>query len=337
MKISAVIPVLDEEESLRQLYDEFIAAVSAADYSYEIIFLDDGSTDGSWDVIQQLSAGDEMVRGIRFRRNFGKAAALHAGFQVAQGDLVFTLDADLQDDPAEIPRFIEKLEADGIDVVSGWKRVRHDPWHKVLPSRVFNWLVSRLTGVKLHDHNCGFKCYRREVVSELRLYGELHRFVPVLAASQGWRVGEIEVNHRARQFGRSKYGVRRIAKGFLDLLTVYVLTGFRQRPHHLLGAVGLASLAMGIAWLGFLTVWRILSHQLDGMEEMHLHEKASFFYSILLVLFGGQLMSMGILAEMVTANTSRPEDSYSIMEETCIAASEKGAEGEESDGDAGEE
>jgi dolichol-phosphate mannosyltransferase len=187
----------------------------------------------------------------------------------------------------------------------------------VLPSRVFNWLVSRLTGVKLHDHNCGFKCYRRDVVQELRLYGELHRFIPVLAASRGWLIGEIEVNHRPRQYGKSKYGVGRIAKGFLDLITVYLLTGFRQRPHHLLGMFGLLSFGIGMAGLVFLTGWRILSWQFDWAgDPIHLTEKASFFYAILLVLFGGQLISMGILAEMLTANTSRPEDAYSIMEAT---------------------
>jgi dolichol-phosphate mannosyltransferase len=316
MKLTAVIPVLDEQESLQELYEELTAVMAPGGTLYEIIFVDDGSSDGSWDVISAITAGDDRVRGIRFRRNFGKAAALHAGFRAARGDIVFTLDADLQDDPAEIPRFVEKIESGDVDVVSGWKRVRHDPWHKVLPSRVFNWLVSRLTGVKLHDHNCGFKCYRRDVVQELRLYGELHRFIPVLAASRGWLIGEIEVNHRPRQYGRSKYGVGRIAKGFLDLITVYVLTGFRQRPHHLLGILGLLCFGIGMAGLMFLTVWRILSHQVDWLDEISLTKKASFFYAILLVLFGGQLISMGILAEMLTANTSRPEDGYSIMEDT---------------------
>jgi dolichol-phosphate mannosyltransferase len=317
MKLTAVIPVLDEQESLQGLYEELTAVMSPGGTSYEIIFVDDGSSDESWDVISEITAGDDRVRGIRFRRNFGKAAALHAGFRVARGDIVFTLDADLQDDPAEIPRFIEKIESGHVDVVSGWKRIRHDPWHKVLPSRVFNWLVSRLTGVKLHDHNCGFKCYRRDVVQELRLYGELHRFIPVLAASRGWLIGEIEVNHRPRQYGKSKYGVGRIAKGFLDLITVYLLTGFRQRPQHLLGMLGLLCFGVGMAALVFLTGWRILSHQVDWVGlPISLTEKASFFYAILLVLFGGQLISMGILAEMLTANTSRPEDAYSIMEDT---------------------
>ena len=263
MDLTVVIPVLDEQDSLQELYEEITTVISGKGLSYEIIFIDDGSADASWNVIDSIAADDKRVRGIRFRRNFGKAAALHAGFRSSGGDIVFTLDADLQDDPAEIPRFLEKLEGGDVDVVSGWKRVRHDPWHKVLPSRVFNWLVSRLTRVKLHDHNCGFKCYRRGVVKELRLYGELHRFIPVLAASRGWLIGEIEVNHRPRLHGTSKYGVGRIAKGFLDLITVYLLTGFRQRPHHLLGTLGLLLFSAGMAGLIFLTGWRLLSWQVE--------------------------------------------------------------------------
>ncbi len=189
------------------------------------------------------------MRGIRFRRNFGKAAALNAGFRAARGETIITLDADLQDDPHEIPKFLAKID-EGCDVVSGWKQVRHDPWHKVLPSRVFNWLVSHMTGVRLHDHNCGMKSYRREVFDEVRLYGELHRFVPVLADARGFRIGEVVINHRPRKFGKSKYGVSRIAKGFFDLLTVKFLTGFGQRPQHLLGMVGLLFFFLGFLGLG---------------------------------------------------------------------------------------
>ena len=196
--LSIVIPVFNEAESLEALHRELGEVAAAQGYELEIIFVDDGSRDGSWEVIRRLAAADPRVRGIRFRRNFGKAAALSAGFAEARGELVMTLDADLQDDPHEIPRFLAEMEKD-LDVVSGWKKVRHDPWHKVLPSRVFNWLVSWLTGVRLHDHNCGMKCYRREVLDEVRLYGELHRFVPVLAAGRGFRVGEMVIHHRPRQ------------------------------------------------------------------------------------------------------------------------------------------
>ncbi len=228
--ISVVIPVRDEAESLAELHGELSAVFAGmARGPVEFIFIDDGSRDCSWSVILALSESDPRVSAIRFRRNFGKAAALTAAFQSARGSLVFTLDGDLQDDPAEIPRFLDRLD-EGYDVVSGWKRTRHDPWHKVYPSRVFNWLVSRLTGCRLHDHNCGFKLYRREVLREIGLYGELHRFVPVLAHARGFRVSEVEVRHRRRRHGASKYGFSRFMKGFLDLLTVRFLTRFRERP-----------------------------------------------------------------------------------------------------------
>ena len=223
--LSTVVPVYNEAESLEALYRELDEVARAEGYQLDLIFVDDGSTDGSWNIIARLAETDPRVRGFRFRRNFGKAAALSAGFNAARGELVMTLDADLQDDPHEIPRFLA-MTGQKLDVVSGWKQVRHDPWHKVWPSRVFNWMVSQLTGVHLHDHNCGMKCYRREIFREVRLYGELHRFVPVLAHARGFRVGEIAIKHRPRKFGHSKYGVRRFIKGFLDLLTVKFL------PHH---------------------------------------------------------------------------------------------------------
>ncbi len=270
----------------------------------------------SWDVVARLAETDSRVSGIRFRRNFGKAAALSAGFEQARGELLMTLDADLQDDPREIPRFLAEMEKN-LDVVSGWKKVRHDPWHKVLPSRVFNWMVSRLTGVRLHDHNCGMKCYRREVFQEVRLYGELHRFVPVLAVARGFRVGEIVINHRPRRFGRSKYGASRIIKGFLDLLTVKFLTGFGQRPQHLLGTVGLASFALGALGMVIMAVWWIVS-RIDamGLTPIHLHERPIVLYSVGLLLLGGQLMSVGFLAELFIAYQASGRRGYSIRERT---------------------
>jgi len=315
--LSAVIPVYNEEESLEILLGELDVVASENNYELDIVFVDDGSTDNSWQVIERLSAADSRVRGIRFRRNFGKAAALDAGFAVARGELVMTLDADLQDDPAEIPRFLAEMDKN-LDVVSGWKKLRHDPWHKVGPSRVFNGMVSWLTDVKLHDHNCGFKCYRREIFDEVRLYGELHRFVPVLADARGWRVGEIVVNHRARQFGSSKYGVRRIIKGFLDLLTVKFLTGFGKRPQHVLGSTGLFCFSGGLFVLTVLTLWRIISWQNEDIPNLHLHESALFYYAILALLFGAQLTSIGLLAEMITANSSNDTKSYSISQRTDV-------------------
>ncbi len=244
MTLSIVIPVLDESESLRQLHSQISAVAEQAELDIELIFIDDGSTDDSWKLIEELSHSDSRVQGIRFRRNFGKAAALSAGLEAAHGDVIMSMDADLQDDPAEIPRFLEKL-SEGYDVVNGWKQRRLDPWHKVYPSKVFNYLVSKLTGLNLHDHNCGVKCFRSEVADEIELYGELHRFVPVLAHAQGFRVTELPVHHRPREFGHSKYGVRRFLRGFLDLLTVKFLTGFGHRPQHMLGALGLLFFGLG--------------------------------------------------------------------------------------------
>jgi dolichol-phosphate mannosyltransferase len=310
--LSIVVPVFNEAESLRQLHKELSDVAEKNDYELDIVFVNDGSTDDSWAVIQELSESDRRVRGICFRRNFGKAAALSAGFEAVRGDLVMTLDADLQDDPKEIPRFLEAMEK--VDVVSGWKQTRHDPWHKVFPSRIFNWLVSRLTGVELHDHNCGFKCYRREIFYELRLYGELHRFVPVLAAARGWRVGEIVVEHRARQHGRSKYGLLRIPKGFLDLLTVKFLTGFGQRPQHLIGTIGLCFFSVGAIGITILTAMWIITRMIDGIEPLHLTQRAIFFYCLGAGLLGAQLVSIGFIAELITSTQGRNADTYSVAE-----------------------
>lgn len=310
--ISFVIPVYNEDESLGLLHSEIVRNAEAIAEPFEILFIDDGCTDRSWSVIRDLSTADSRVRAIRFRRNFGKAAALSAGFAAAKGEIVFTLDADLQDDPAEIPKFLSAM-ASGKDCVSGWKQVRHDPWHKTLPSRVFNGLVSWLTGVRLHDHNCGFKCYRREIFREVRLYGELHRFIPVLAAARGFRIGEVVVQHRARRFGHSKYGVRRFVKGFLDLLTVKFLTGFGQRPQHLLGSIGLISFTLGnlgLLWLLFTWFWRLWEPE----RFLPIHERALTIYALAALLLGAQFMSIGFLAEMITAYTRQDEESYSIVE-----------------------
>lgn len=312
--LSIVIPALDEAPSLVELYRQLDEVGSANGYDLQIIFIDDGSTDGTWDVIEKLARDDPRVLGIRFRRNFGKAAALSAGFDAAVGQWIVTMDADLQDDPAEIPHLMAKIH-EGYDVVSGWKLVRHDPWHKVWPSKLFNFLVSGLTGVHLHDHNCGLKLFRREVINEVRLYGELHRFVPVLAASRGFRVGEVVVKHRPRSTGYSKYGVSRIPKGLLDLLTVCFITRFDQRPQHWLGMGALASLALGVFGMGYLAVVWCVS-RLPGNVPVHLHETAALYYSLVLLLIGVQLLALGFVAELVSALLSRETDAYSVAEHT---------------------
>jgi CheY-like chemotaxis protein len=244
--LSFVIPLKDEAPTLGELFTKIAEHASAQTSFWEVIFVDDGSSDNSWEVIQELAVENpDRIKAIRFRRNLGKAEALAAGWQECIGDFVFTMDADLQDDPAEIPNFLQKME-EGWDIVSGWKRRRHDPWHKVLPSRVFNLMLSRVNKVKLHDHNCGFKCYRREVVQSIPMYGEMHRMVPSLAAIHGYRTTEIPVQHHPRVHGHSKYDFRRYLRGFLDMWTVNYLQNFRRRPLHFLGSVALAMCVAGI-------------------------------------------------------------------------------------------
>jgi len=315
--ISVVIPTLNESESLEQLHRELDAVAKKNDYDLQILFVDDGSTDGTWKVIEQLAAQDRRVLGIRFRRNFGKAAALSAGFDASEGEIIITMDADLQDDPGEFPLLLAKLEQ-GFDVVSGWKQRRYDPWHKIWPSRVFNALVGKLTGVKLHDHNCGLKCYRRDVIHEVRLYGELHRFVPVLAASRGFNVGEVVIEHRPREHGHSKYGWSRLPKGFLDLLTVQFITRFGQRPQHWLGSAGMMALSVGLLGMSYLAVVWCLS-RLPGHVAVHLHETAALYYSLVALLIGSQLLAIGFVAEMIASFVSRDSDHFSVKEHTSPA------------------
>ena len=314
IKISVVVPLMNEVESLATLHVELSRAFETLEPA-EFLFVDDGSQDGSWAVVQQLATVDPRVRGIRFRRNFGKAAALTAGFLAARGSTIFTLDGDLQDNPAEIPRFLAKLD-EGFEVVSGWKRTRHDPWHKVGPSRVFNRLVSSLTGCRLHDHNCGFKAYRKAVLDEVSIYGELHRFIPVLAHARGFKVAEIEVNHRPRKFGQSKYGFARFVKGLLDLLTVHFLSRFGQRPLHVLGALGLTMLGLGGLGLTYLAVLWMIGYRPIG-------DRPLLIYSSTLLGVGTQLVCLGVIAEMVTAYSIRADDTFSVAETIDSEAFEK--------------
>jgi len=307
--ISVVIPLLNEQETLFELVRRIDAASDGE--PCEIVFIDDGSTDGSWQAIEKLAQARGSVRALRFRRNFGKAAALAAGFAEATGQIIITMDADLQDDPKEIPRMLAKL-GEGYDVVSGWKQHRFDPWHKRWPSLVFNAILRYFSKIPLHDFNCGFKAYRREVLEEIDLYGEMHRFVPVLAAARGFKVAEITVEHHPREFGSSKYGWSRIPKGFLDLATVVFLTRFRYRPQHLLGGLGGALFFVGSLMLGlliFIWVWT----RLAGYENpLHLHERASFFVSILLIVVGIQAFATGLIAELLVANAQPARRVYSI-------------------------
>jgi glycosyltransferase involved in cell wall biosynthesis len=323
--LSVIIPVLNEAQSLPQLVRELDEVAEQHGYELQTIVVDDGSSDGTWPVICQLAAGDARILGIRLRRNFGKAAALSAGFHAADGERIVTMDGDLQDNPAEIAALLAKLD-EGFDVVSGWKRERHDPWHKVLPSRIFNRLVSWLMGVRLHDHNCGLKAYRREVMHEIRLYGELHRFVPVLAAAKGFRIGEVAVSHRPRKYGKSKYGVSRLTKGLLDLLTVKFLVGYGERPQHMLGTVGLFAFMLGGLGMVWLALMWWLSRTMEGWTPLHLHQTASLYYCLGLFIIGAQFLSIGLLGELVAAHWARDTDTYSIAEHTAPSNVPRAAE-----------
>jgi dolichol-phosphate mannosyltransferase len=291
--ISVVVPVHDEERSIALLYDELRSALQPLDTPWEAIFVDDGSTDGTFAALTRLHDGETNVRVVRLRRNFGKAAALVAGFDQAAGDTVVTIDGDLQDDPSEIPRLLAKLD-EGFDLVTGWKTQRRDPLSRRVLSRIFNRVTSAFSGVRLHDMNCGLKAYRAEVVHGLRLYGELHRFIPVLAHYRGFRIAELPVNHRPREHGRSRYGVERYLRGFLDLLTVSFIGRYRHRPLHLFGGLGLVLGFFGTAILVYLTVLKALGHAIGGRPLLML--------GVLLVVIGLQFFSLGLISEMITSH-----------------------------------
>jgi glycosyltransferase involved in cell wall biosynthesis len=291
--VSVVVPVHDEERSVALLYDELRSAMEPLDVEWETIFVDDGSTDGTFAALTRLHNANENIRVIRLRRHFGKAAALGAGFDQARGDTVVTMDGDLQDDPAEIPRLLAKLD-EGFDLVSGWKTRRRDPLSRRVLSRVFNSVTSRFSGVRLHDMNCGLKAYRAEVVHGLRLYGELHRFIPVLAHYRGFRIAELPVNHRQREHGRSRYGIERYLRGFLDLLTVSFIGRYRHRPLHLFGGLGLTLMTIGLGILVYLTVDKALGHAIGGRPLLTL--------GVLLVVVGLQFFSLGLISEMITSH-----------------------------------
>ena len=291
--ISVVIPVHDEERSVALLYDELVAAFSGDGHAWEAVFVDDGSVDGTFEALARLHDANDNVRVVRLRRNFGKAAALDAGFAEAAGDVIVTIDGDLQDDPAEIPRLLAKLD-EGYDLVSGWKTKRRDPLSRRIPSKIFNGVAGKVSGVRLHDMNCGLKAYRSNVVQGMQLYGELHRYTPVLAHYHGYRVTELPVNHRPREHGRSNYGVERYVRGFLDLLTVTFMGRYRHRPLHLFGGLGLIAGVLGFAILAYLTFVKLAGHAIGQRPLLTL--------GVLLIVVGIQLLSLGLLSELITSH-----------------------------------
>jgi glycosyltransferase involved in cell wall biosynthesis len=305
---SIVIPFLNEEESIQELYRWIKKVVSEHNISYEILFIDDGSTDKGWTVVKHLQSQDEYVSGIKFRRNYGKSAALHVGFEHAKGDVVITMDADLQDSPEEIPELIRMIKDEKYDIVSGWKKKRYDPITKTIPTKIYNTVTGCLTGIKLHDMNCGLKAYRNEVVKSIEVYGEMHRYIPVIAKWAGFnKIGEKVVQHQARKYGRTKFGVSRFLYGFLDLFSIMFIGKFGKRPMHFFGTLGVTIGFLGTVILIYMTLLKVYYKQ-SGIAERPL-----FFFGILLVIVGLQLFITGFLAELVTRNAT-DRNKYKIAE-----------------------
>lgn len=297
--LSIVIPLLNEAESLPELYQQVLTALELTGKSFEILFIDDGSRDGSFEIIRRMREGDKRIRAIQLRRNYGKSAALAVAFEAVRGEVVVTMDSDLQDDPGEVPAMIDQLE-EGYDLVSGWKQKRQDPITKTLPSKLFNWVTARVSGLRLHDFNCGLKVYRREVVEAIPVYGDLHRYLPVLAHWSGFRVTERPVQHHPRKYGTSKFGVGRFTHGLLDLLTVYFVSNYNRRPLHLFGSFGLLSFGIGFGFAMYLA-WLWLNGIGIGTRPL-------LQLSVLLMVLGIQLTSIGLIAEMIAHSARRTED-----------------------------
>lgn len=304
--VSVLVPVLNEAESVAELVDRLRKVFEGLGRSFEIVFVDDGSVDETVEKIREENAADGRVKMVRLRRNFGKAAAITAGVEASRGRLIVTIDGDLQDVPEEIPRFIDKLESEDLDLVSGWKKNRQDPLSKRLPSKLFNAVTGWLAQVELHDFNCGFKLYRREVLEQVSVYGELHRYIPVLASRQGFKIGEIKVAHERRRHGVSKYGWDRFYKGLLDLITVLFITKYTRRPLHLFGGIGLAAIAGGFLIDAYLAVLWFFGQPLSNRPLL--------FLGILLMVLGFQVLTTGLLGEMITFKNFRRGDSYSVKE-----------------------
>jgi glycosyltransferase involved in cell wall biosynthesis len=314
-ELSIVIPVFNEEESIPELLEWIFRVLDNHAISAEILLIDDGSRDGSWDVIKQFSKKDARVKGIRFNRNYGKSAALQTGFDEAVGDVVVTMDADMQDSPDEIPEMMSMLKNLDLQVVSGWKKKRHDPLSKTIPSKLFNWVTRKVSGIGLHDFNCGLKAYRKEVVKNIHVYGEMHRYIPLIAKWNGYnKIGEKPVEHRARKYGHTKYGMKRFVTGFLDLLSVTFVSRFRKNPMHFFGVFGSLSFIAGF----FITLWIIgekLYRQYHHMERRDVVEQPLFFLALVALIVGMQLFLAGFLAEMMIQMNQRKGD-YLISERT---------------------
>jgi glycosyltransferase involved in cell wall biosynthesis len=306
--VSVVIPLLNEAESLPELYAWNLRVFEAHQLSYELVFMDDGSTDGSWEVIRALAAKDPAVKAIRFRRNHGKSAALNEGFKVATGQVVITMDADLQDSPEEIPDLVRMIREEGYDLISGWKKKRYDPLSKTLPTKLFNWATRRMSGIQLHDFNCGLKAYKLEVVKSVEVYGELHRYIPVLAKSAGYKkIGEKVVQHRARKYGSSKFGWERFVNGFLDLVTLAFVSKFSKRPMHFFGLLGSLMFLLGMASAAFIGVSKLIDLK-QGVKTILVTDNPWFYIALTSMILGSLLFVTGFLAELVVRTSTNKSD-----------------------------
>lgn len=311
MNLSIVIPLLNEEESLNELHQWIAEVMRSNGFLYEILFIDDGSTDGSWKVIEELSEKDNNVKGIRFLKNFGKSQALHAGFAMAQGDVVVTMDADLQDNPEEIPGLYNMITREGYDLVSGWKKKRYDPLlGKNLPSKLFNYAARKTSKVKLHDFNCGLKAYKSEVIKTIEVTGEMHRYIPVLAKSAGFeRIGEKIVQHQARKYGKTKFGMERFVRGFLDLITISFLSRFGKRPMHLFGTWGALMLFVGFCFAVYLGIDKLFINPTGRL----ITERPQFYIALTAMILGSQFFIAGFLGELIL-RSKKEQQNYSIKE-----------------------
>ncbi len=316
MDLSIVIPLYNEEESLPELCSWIKQVNDANGFSYEIILVDDGSRDNSWEIVKKLSEENKNIRGISFQRNYGKAAALHVGFQEAKGDIVFTMDADLQDNPEEIPEMVRMIREDGYDLVSGWKKVRHDPvLSKNLPSKLYNYTTRRMTKIKLHDMNCGLKAYKKQVIKSIEVYGDMHRFIPVLAKWAGFKkIGEKVVKHQERKYGTTKFGIERFIRGPLDLISVMFISKFGKRPMHFFGVLGILMFLIGFLaalWVGIVKIYA-LKH---GVRMALVTDNPYFYIALTSMIIGTQLFMAGFIADIVSRN-SQDRNNYQIAEKT---------------------
>lgn len=315
MNLSIVIPLLNEDESLQELHDWIVSVMNANHFSYEVIFIDDGSTDESWNTIEKLASQNSNIKGIRFLRNFGKSQALHAGFAKAQGDVVITMDADLQDNPEEIPQLYQMIIDQKFDLVSGWKKKRYDSViSKNLPSKLFNWAARRTSGVQLNDFNCGLKAYQNKVVKNIEVSGEMHRYIPVLAKNAGFgKIGEKVVKHQSRKYGETKFGMERFINGFLDLITIWFLSRFGKRPMHLFGALGSIMFLIGLFSAGFIGINK-LYRLYDGLPTALVTNNPWFYISLTTMIIGTQLFLAGFLGEIIL-RAKNQHDRYKIQQQ----------------------